>query len=91
MNGPAVMCPPCCCCGCAAAFVLTEPTAGSDVASIKTKAVLAPDGKHFILNGAKQWITNGGVAVGSAVLADSQPPPPPFILLVVRLSLARSF
>jgi very long chain acyl-CoA dehydrogenase len=46
-----------------ASFVLTEPTAGSDVASIKTRAVLSADGKHYILNGAKQWITNGGVAV----------------------------
>ena len=84
MNGPAVMCPPCCCCGCAAAFVLTEPTAGSDVASIKTKAVLAPDGKHFILNGAKQWITNGGVAVGSDVLADSRSPHSPCFSLAAR-------
>jgi alkylation response protein AidB-like acyl-CoA dehydrogenase len=47
----------------AAAFVLTEPGAGSDAAGISTRAVLSPDGKHWILNGAKQWITNGGIAV----------------------------
>jgi hypothetical protein len=46
-----------------AAFVLTEPGAGSDAAGISTRAVLSPDGKHWILNGAKQWITNGGIAV----------------------------
>lgn len=36
-----------------AAFVLTEPSSGSDVASIRTRAVLSPDGKHYILNGSK--------------------------------------
>lgn len=37
-------------------------SAGSDVASIKTKAQLSPDGKHYILNGSKIWISNGGIA-----------------------------
>ena len=45
-----------------AAYCLTEPTAGSDANSGKTKAVLSEDGKHYILNGAKMWITNGGFA-----------------------------
>ena len=43
-----------------AAFCLTEPTAGSDAASIKTTAVR--DGDDFVLNGEKIWITNGGIA-----------------------------
>lgn len=43
-----------------AAFCLTEPGAGSDAASIKTKAV--KDGNDWILNGTKMWITNGGIA-----------------------------
>lgn len=42
-----------------AAFALTEPGAGSDAASIKTKAV--KEGDHWILNGQKLWITNGGI------------------------------
>jgi acyl-CoA dehydrogenase family protein 9 len=45
-----------------AAFALTEPSAGSDAANIKTKAELSPDGTHYILNGSKIWITNGGYA-----------------------------
>ena len=45
-----------------AAYCLTEPSAGSDANSGKTKAVLSEDGKHYILNGQKMWITNGGFA-----------------------------
>ena len=45
-----------------ASYCLTEPGAGSDANSGKTKAVLSPDGKHYILNGQKMWITNGGFA-----------------------------
>ena len=45
-----------------ACYCLTEPSAGSDANSGKTKAVLSPDGKHYILNGQKMWITNGGFA-----------------------------
>jgi len=45
-----------------AAFALTEPGAGSDAASIKTRAELSADGSHYILNGSKIWITNGGFA-----------------------------
>ncbi|MGD9253814.1 MAG: acyl-CoA dehydrogenase family protein [Holophagae bacterium] len=43
-----------------AAFCLTEAEAGSDAASIKTHAVEKDD--HFVLNGAKLWVTNGGIA-----------------------------
>lgn len=45
-----------------AAFALTEPSAGSDAAAIKTRAELSADGSHYVLNGAKIWITNGGFA-----------------------------
>lgn len=44
------------------AYCLTEPTAGSDALSIRSTAVLSEDKKHFILNGTKQFITNGGLA-----------------------------
>ena len=45
-----------------AAYCLTEPDSGSDANSGKTKAVLTSDKKHFLLNGQKMWITNGGFA-----------------------------
>lgn len=45
-----------------AAYCLTEPGAGSDANAGKAKAVLSEDGKHYILNGQKMWITNGGFA-----------------------------
>ena len=45
-----------------AAYCLTEPQAGSDSLAAKTRADLTPDGKHYILNGQKMWITNGGGA-----------------------------
>lgn len=45
-----------------AAYCLTEPGAGSDANAGKTKAVLSNDEKHYILNGQKMWITNGGFA-----------------------------
>jgi acyl-CoA dehydrogenase family protein 9 len=45
-----------------ASFALTEPSAGSDAAAIKTRATLSADGKHWILNGSKIWISNGGWA-----------------------------
>jgi alkylation response protein AidB-like acyl-CoA dehydrogenase len=44
------------------AYCLTEPGAGSDANSGKTNAVLSEDGKHYILNGQKMWITNAGFA-----------------------------
>lgn len=45
--------------------------AGSDAASIKTKAELSPDGKHYILNGSKIWISNGGIAEIFTVFAQT--------------------
>jgi len=44
------------------AYCLTEPTSGSDALSAKTTAKLSDDGKYYILNGQKMWITNGGFA-----------------------------
>ncbi|KAI9260225.1 acyl-CoA dehydrogenase/oxidase [Sporodiniella umbellata] len=40
-------------------LAITEPYAGSDVSRIRTTAKRTPDGKHFIINGVKKWITNG--------------------------------
>ncbi|MGB9119093.1 MAG: acyl-CoA dehydrogenase family protein [Candidatus Angelobacter sp.] len=45
-----------------AAYALTEPLAGSDALAARTRADLSPDGTHYILNGQKMWITNGGAA-----------------------------
>lgn len=45
-----------------ASYCLTEPNAGSDANSGRTKAKLSEDGKHYIINGQKMWITNGGFA-----------------------------
>lgn len=54
-----------------AAFCLTEPSSGSDAGSIKTRAELSPDGKHYILNGSKIWISNGGLAEIMTVFAQT--------------------
>lgn len=53
----------------AGCYCLTEPGAGSDANSGKTKAVLSEDGKHYILNGQKMWITNSGFADVQTVFA----------------------
>jgi len=45
-----------------AAYALTEPLAGSDALAARTRADLSADGTHYILNGQKMWITNGGFA-----------------------------
>ncbi len=44
------------------AYCLTEPDSGSDALSARATATLSPDGKHYLLNGTKQFITNGGFA-----------------------------
>lgn len=44
------------------AYALTEPGSGSDALSVKTKALLSDDKKHYLLNGTKQFITNSGFA-----------------------------
>ncbi|HPW26874.1 MAG TPA: acyl-CoA dehydrogenase family protein [Tenuifilaceae bacterium] len=51
------------------AYCLTEPGAGSDANSGKTNAKLSEDGKHYILNGQKMWITNAGFADTQVVFA----------------------
>merc|ERR1719200_10857 len=52
-----------------AAFALTEPASGSDAGSIKTRAELNKEGTHWILNGGKIWISNGGIAEVFTVFA----------------------
>ncbi|MDD4216753.1 MAG: acyl-CoA dehydrogenase family protein [Bacteroidales bacterium] len=51
------------------AYCLTEPNAGSDANSGKSNAILSEDGKHYILNGQKMWITNAGFANTHVVFA----------------------
>ncbi|MBN9655233.1 acyl-CoA dehydrogenase [Halobacillus litoralis] len=53
------------------AYALSEPGAGSDVSSMRTQAKL--DGDHYVLNGSKVWITNGGVADIYVVFAKTDP------------------
>ncbi len=45
-----------------AAYALSEASSGSDAMNIRTRATLSPDGKHYLLNGEKMWITNCGFA-----------------------------
>ncbi len=45
-----------------AAYALTEPGSGSDALGAKTRADLSPDGRHYVLNGQKMWITNSAFA-----------------------------
>jgi alkylation response protein AidB-like acyl-CoA dehydrogenase len=52
-----------------AAFALTEPEAGSDASNVQTTATPTPDGRGYILNGTKRWITNGGIAGVLTVMA----------------------
>jgi alkylation response protein AidB-like acyl-CoA dehydrogenase len=51
------------------AFALTEPEAGSDAANVQTRATPTADGRGFLLNGEKRWITNGGIANVLTVMA----------------------
>uniref|UniRef100_A0A8C6TUN7 Complex I assembly factor ACAD9, mitochondrial n=1 Tax=Neogobius melanostomus TaxID=47308 RepID=A0A8C6TUN7_9GOBI len=55
-----------------AAFCLTEPGSGSDAASIQTRATLSEDGKHYLINGSKIWISNGGFADIMTVFARTE-------------------
>lgn len=61
-----------------AAYCLTEPGSGSDALAAKTTAMRTDDGKHFIINGQKMWITNGGFAdvfiVFAKIGGDNLPP-----------------
>ena len=52
-----------------AAFALTEPQAGSDASNVQTTATPTPDGRGYVLNGEKRWITNGGIAGVLTVIA----------------------
>jgi acyl-CoA dehydrogenase family protein 9 len=52
-----------------AAFALTEPEAGSDAANVRTTAIPSPDGRTYLLNGEKRYITNGGIAQVLTVMA----------------------
>jgi alkylation response protein AidB-like acyl-CoA dehydrogenase len=56
-----------------AAFALSEPDAGSDVAAMKTRAVA--DGDHYVLDGTKTWISNGGIADFYTVFARTSDQP----------------
>ncbi|XP_004454895.1 complex I assembly factor ACAD9, mitochondrial isoform X2 [Dasypus novemcinctus] len=55
-----------------AAFCLMEPASGSDAASIQARATLSEDKKHYILNGSKVWISNGGLASIFTVFAKTE-------------------
>jgi alkylation response protein AidB-like acyl-CoA dehydrogenase len=57
-----------------AAFALTEEQAGSDAANVQTTATPSPDGKTYILNGTKRYITNGGLAQVLTVMARTPVP-----------------
>jgi alkylation response protein AidB-like acyl-CoA dehydrogenase len=57
-----------------AAFALTEEQAGSDAANVQTTATPSPDGKTFLLNGHKRYITNGGIAQMVTVMARTPVP-----------------
>jgi len=57
--------------GCQGSYCLSEADAGSDVASMRTRAV--KDGDHYVLSGAKHWITNAGVSDTYTVFAATDP------------------
>src|SRR5258708_32374766 len=54
-----------------AAYALTEPLAGSDAIAARARADLRPDGKYYVLNRPKMWITTGGAADTVDVIAAS--------------------
>jgi alkylation response protein AidB-like acyl-CoA dehydrogenase len=55
------------------AYALTEPQSGSDAASMRTRAVLAGDGSHYLISGKKSWITSGPVAKYMLLFAVTDP------------------
>ena len=57
-----------------AAFALTEPAAGSDASNVQTRATPTPDGKGFVMDGEKRYITNGGIAQVLTVMARTPDP-----------------
>jgi acyl-CoA dehydrogenase family member 9 len=57
-----------------AAFALTEEQAGSDAANVQSTATPSPDGKAWVLNGSKRYITNGGIAQVLTVMARTPVP-----------------
>lgn len=60
-----------------AAFALTEPEAGSDASNVQTTATPTTDGKGYVLNGEKRYITNGGIAQVLTVMARTPDPSEP--------------
>jgi alkylation response protein AidB-like acyl-CoA dehydrogenase len=60
-----------------AAFALTEPAAGSDASNVQTRAVPAADGKGYVINGEKRYITNGAIAQVLTVMARTPDPADP--------------
>ena len=69
-----------------AAFCLTESGAGSDAAAIRAHAVL--DGDHWVLNGEKIWITNGGIASFFTVFAKTDTPEGQVTAFIVTREMA---
>jgi len=71
------------------AYALTEPKTGSDARHITTTATLSDDGKSYILNGTKTYITNGGYAGGLVVFAQMDPASPGHMgALIVETTMA---
>ena len=56
------------------AFALTEPEAGSDAGNVQSTAAPTPDGRGYLINGQKRWITNGGIAHALTVMARTPVP-----------------
>jgi alkylation response protein AidB-like acyl-CoA dehydrogenase len=54
-------------------YGLTEPQSGSDAVGMRTRATLSPDGRHYVINGKKSWITSGPVADFMLLFAMTQP------------------